>query len=192
MKISLHESGICHLALTKKGLRLLAEQELDCPVDPALIRWRRAPTPETGATLAVSVTFPTRCFQRPAPVGTARTPTMIIDAQPEWEAAEVGFFFSREPASSLGPKMRRVGTPLLHCELDDGEAVSIVARRGTFDPVALPSPEILSRAGMQPFTRHLEEALDKPVLTALIYSDPRDGEALRVVEIGGVALRRAK
>jgi hypothetical protein len=51
---------------------------------------------------------------------------------------------------------------------------------------------MLSRAAFRRFSRNLEDSLDKPILTAVIYSDPTDGEALRVTEIGGVALRRAK
>jgi hypothetical protein len=191
MKISLHESGICRVALTEQRMKLLAVQGLQCPSDRAFIKWRRAPTPETGAALAVSLTFPTRYFRLPSPVGTPKTPTLILDTKPEWEAAEIGFFYTREPSSSLGSKLKQVGIPMFHVELEDGEAVSIVVRRGTFDPAVLPTPEMLNRAAMRKFTRDLEAAIDKPILTAALWSDPKDGEALHVTEIGGVTLKRA-
>jgi hypothetical protein len=191
MKVSLHASGICRVALTEGQIKLLAEQGLEAPVDRAFVKWKRRPTPEVGAAQVVSLIFPTAYFRLPAPVGTSKKPMLILGAQPDWSAVEIGFFYSREPASQLEPRLARIGNPMFRVTLESGDSISIVARDTKFDLAVLPNTEMFKRAAMRPLTRHLpEQGAEHANLTAAFFNKPTDGEVLQMVEVGGITLKR--
>ena len=53
-KISLHESGICRVALTEHHYQQILKDKLETPPDRAIVKWTRKATPEQGAVHALS------------------------------------------------------------------------------------------------------------------------------------------
>jgi hypothetical protein len=128
-KLSLHQSGICRVAMTEKHFHSLSGDGLTQPPDRALIKWKRAPTPDIGAAHVVSIIFPTEFLKSPnEPQGTPKKPLIIFGAAPPGKAVEIGFFYSREDSATLGPKLLEIGQPIICTQLDDREMITVVAR----------------------------------------------------------------
>jgi hypothetical protein len=192
-KISLHSSGVCRLGLSKQHFAFAVERALISPgEDRAFVKWRRPPTPAIGAALVVVLIFPTAFLGSDAPTATAKKPLVIFEAAAQGKAVEIGFFYSHEPGITLEAKFLEIGKPLFRTELDNGETVWIVARQADFDPTALPTTEkINSGAGrlLDP-DAFAEVGVERRGLTGAFWTSPRDGEALRVIEVGGITMRR--
>jgi hypothetical protein len=192
-KISLHKTGICRLGLTASHFDLAVEQGLIPPEeDRAFVKWRRPPAPETGATLAVVLIFPTDFLRLDAPIGTAKKPLVIFEAAERGKAVEVGFFYSREPAVTLEEKFLKIGKPLFRTDLDNGETVWMVARIADFDPTVLPSTEKINGGVGRLLDRDAfaEAGVERRGLTGTFWNSPKDGEDLRIIEIGGITMKR--
>ena len=188
-KISLHQTGICRLALTERHYNQLVEWGLPQPSDRAFVKWKRTVAPETGAALAVVLVFPTDYLKLEAPVGSPRKPLLIFEPARPGKAVEVGFFYAREPAESLEPKFLQIGKPLFRTDLDNGESVWLVAREVEFDPSELPSNDQLKNGGhlLDP---NVPIGVEKKDITMVLWNSPKDGEALRIIEIGGISVTR--
>jgi hypothetical protein len=191
-KISLHASGICRVALTNRQFDELAAEGLTQPADRAIVKWRRADTPQAGAQHVASVIFPTDYLGViEQPRGSYRKPLFIFDAAPAGQAVEFGFFFSREEQSAIREQYLKIGQPIVCTTLESGEHVTVVAKISEFDKAYLPSQAQLDKASGTVFSRSALDNRDElPNLTATFWNDPRDGDALRLVEVGGVTLRR--
>jgi hypothetical protein len=193
IKVSLHSSGCCRIARTKQHMKLLADQGL-APPRREFVEWRRAATPESGAVHVVSVLFPLDYLHLDAPVGTPRRPLIVFGASQLGHAVEFGFFYSRTPEAEMAAKFSRIGKPLFRTSLNNGDSVSIVTRVVEFDSSILPRPEVLNAAGLGEINH---DALPEPGatesnLTATFWNSPKDGESLRLIEIGGVSIQRGK
>jgi hypothetical protein len=186
-KISLHSSGICRLALTEQHVKLLIAQGLPLPPDRAFVKWRRSPTPPEGASFVVVLVFPTDYLRLAEPEATYKKPMVFLEPAGAGKALEVGFFYSRESAASLEPKFLAIGKPLFYTDLDNGDVVWMVVREVEFDATTLPSSEKFNSAGMRLLDREaLTAAGERSNLNAILWNSPKDEEALRVIEIGGV------
>jgi hypothetical protein len=192
IKISLHASGICRIALTEHQIALMRAQGLELPNDRALTKWRRAASPDIGAAHVASLVFPTDHLQGGPPDATYKKPILIIGDGIPGKAVEVGIFFSREPIKTLATKLSVVGMPVCYTSLASGETVSMVVRQANFDPSGLPTSEMLSRAGMHLLDRDAVPDTEVSGLMAAFWNQPNDGGALHLVEIGGITLRRNK
>lgn len=189
-KVSLHRFQYCQVAIEGSLIEKRKEKGLPVPVDRALTKWHRKPLSDAGAVVHVaSVLFPTNHLKNTTvPRSTEKEPLFLIEPAPPGSAVEFGFFYSREAAKILEPRLQRLGRPLIRVTLDDGDSVSIVIRQRPFD-----SPLLLS-AGRQ--LKGIMNA-DIPVstersVTAAVWNDPdEDGTScLRIVEVGGVVVRR--
>jgi hypothetical protein len=191
-KISLHASGICRVALTDKQFNALEAEGLTQPPDRAMIKWRRAKTPETGAVHIASVIFPTDYLSiTEEPRGTHKKPLLIFEAAPPGQAVEFGFFYSYEDEVSMEKRYARIGQSIVCTTLDNGERVTILVRITEFDRACLPSQDQADKAPGLILSKDVfntERELSN--LTATFWNDPKDGETLRLVEIGGMKLRR--
>ncbi len=192
MKISLHKSGKCRVALTDQHFTALAQKGLSVPTDRAFVKWERLPTPEEGAHLVVLLVFPTDFLRLQAPVGTSKKPLLILESASPGKAVEVGFFFSREPKATLEPKFLVIGKPLFFTDLKNGDIVWMVAREAEFDPACLPSTEQLKHADGHMLDPNAFPApgIPKSNLNAIFWNAPNKGESLRMMEIGGVTVTR--
>jgi hypothetical protein len=92
-KISLHQSGICRIALTEKHFAALPAEGLTQPSDRVMVKWKRQPTPEIGAAHVASIIFPTEFLKLREPQG-----TRAVDGCPLWCAfrTQVGRYGTSE------------------------------------------------------------------------------------------------
>jgi hypothetical protein len=142
--------------------------------------------------LAVVLIFPTDFLRLDAPTATTKKPLVIFEAAGQGKAVEIAFFYSREPGITLESKFLAIGKPIFRTDLDNGETVWMVAREAHFDPSVLPSTEkINSGAGrlLNP-DAFAEVGVERQGLTAALWNSPKDGEALRIIEIGGITMKR--
>lgn len=127
-------------------------------------------------------------------MATAEKPLVVFEAAPPGKAVEVGFFYSRETADTLENKFFGIGTPWFYFDQDNGEKVWVVVREADFDPAALPSAEEINRSmamgGVLCLDAFPEVGAERGGLTAAFWTSPKDGEALRLVERGGITMRR--
>jgi hypothetical protein len=190
-KISLHKSGRCRFALTEEAARAVDPRALPAQNDRAFVKWNRPPAPAQGAHLAVLLCFPTDYLLLPAPAGSAKKPVLIFEAARSGKATQIGFFFSRESAVTLEQKFLKIGKPILHWDLPNGEAIWLVARESDFDATVIPDSSAWSRS-----MRVLDPAavpapgMEQKNLNAILWNAPSDGDPLQIIEIGGLTIRR--
>jgi hypothetical protein len=94
LKISLHKSGECRLAIPNEHLPQMVKQGLEAPPQGAraLVTWRR-PTDVTLAPLVVRLIFPTDYLHNEKPVGKPNKKVLIFEAG-AGKAVEFGFLYS--------------------------------------------------------------------------------------------------
>jgi hypothetical protein len=180
IKISLHKSGQCRIAITSEHLARMVAQGLTPPEARALHIWRR-PTDLTLITpLVVRLIFPTNHFHGQHPVGKPNKKVVIFEAG-AGKAVEIGFFYSRESTETLERKFKKIGKPIFQTELANGESVSMVAREADFDPSGL-FPSVTGSLRVLSGAFHGDETI--PDATAVWFTAPSDGEALTAIETG--------
>jgi hypothetical protein len=190
-KISLHQSGICRVALTEKHDNALPGDGLTQPPDRAMIKWKRPPTPEVGTAHVASIIFPTEFLKLPQPQGTLKKPLIIFDAAAPGKAVEVGFFYSREEQATLEPKLLKIGHPIVWTKLDNGEMITVVVREADFDRTVLPSQDTLDRSPGKILSKDVHAIKgEMRNLTGTFWNEPGDGGTLMLIEVGGISLRR--
>ena len=190
-KISLHQSGICRVALTEKHFSALLSDGLTQPRDRALIKWKRPPTPDIGAAHVASIIFPTEFLKLPEPQGIPKKPLIIFGAAPPGKAVEIGFFYSREDPATLEPKLLQIGHPIVCTTLDNGEMITVVAREADFDRAVLPSQDKLDKSSSNIHSKDVHAIKDElKNLTGMFWNDPGDVGSLMIIEVGGMSLRR--
>jgi hypothetical protein len=192
MKISLHKSGICRVALTDRHFAALTQKGRLVPNDRAFVKWERLFAPDEGAHLAAVLVFPTDFLRLEAPVGTAKKPLLLIESASPGKAVEIGYFYCREARQTLESKFLAIGKPLVFTDLENGEVVWMVAREAEFDPACLPSSEQLGRSDgnvLEPNAFPVP-GVPRTDLNAVLWNAPQRGEALRMIEIGGVTAVR--
>ena len=194
MKISLHDEWNCRLAIPKEGMVAMKQQGLDVP-DRAFVEWYRKPAPEEDAFHVLSLIFPTDYLRLPLPEASYKKPVLFIQAAPPGKSIEVGFFSSREAYATVELKFLQIGKPLCRTTLGNGETLWVVIRETEFDRAVIPSEERWAESerfhDRQAF---LDEGVQLDGLMSMLWDLPKDGESLRVIEIGGVAasVRRGK
>jgi hypothetical protein len=190
-KISLHQSGICRVALTEKHFNALPGDGLAQPRDRALVKWKRQPTPDIGAAHVASIIFPTEFLKLPEPQSTPKKPLIIFGAAPPGKAIEIGFFYSREAPATLEPKLLQIGHPIVCTTLDNGEMITVVGREADFDSAVLPSQDKLDKSPMNILAKNVHTIKDQlKNLTGMFWNDPGDGGSLMLIEVGGMSIRR--
>jgi hypothetical protein len=191
MKVSLHGSGVCRVALTEKHYQALPLEGLSQPADRAFLKWKRAEIPLKGAVHVASIVFPSDHLVLPQPAGSSGKPVVIFGDAPLGNAVEVGFFFSREDLINMEDRFLRIGKPILGTTLEDGTVVSVVVREIEFDASVLPQQEKLNNAACTVLSRELHQIEhEQGDFTGLFWTKPADGQTFFLYEIGGVALRR--
>jgi hypothetical protein len=190
-KISLHQSGICRVALTETHYNALPGDGLSQPPDRALVKWKRPPTPHIGGAHVASIIFPTEFLKLPEPQGTPKKPLIIFGAAPSGKAVEIGFFYSREAPATLESKLLQIGHPIVCTTLDNGEMITVVARETDFDRTTLPSQDKLDNSPGRILSKRVH-AIESEMtnLTGMFWNTPGDGGSLVLIEVGGMSLRR--
>lgn len=179
VKVTLHASRECHVkAHEPSGETILS-------------RWRRAATPADGAVHVLSVDFPTDLTFRWGPMRRLRPnrKALTISAAPPGHSVEFALFYSREPPTTLEPKLAGFGTPSISADMPSGEYVSVVVRHGRpFDPARVPL-DGRTMAGTIPVLAP-GQALENASMVA--WSEPKDGRPMWLTNVQGLTVRRPK
>jgi hypothetical protein len=190
MKLSLHSSGVCQLALTQQYWNGLDTKEKGFLPDRSLARWKRKCAPIEGAVEVMSVWFP-RDWQKGRLADLPSKPIFMIEPASPSQAVRLGLFETRESPTTLEDKLGKLGLPVGYIALDDGRSFSIVVRHEAFNPECIAN--VVQGSGRA----HLFDSNAAPRpgevlqgLTALAFDRPADGEPLRLVEVTGIALQR--
>jgi hypothetical protein len=179
MKFSFHGSGVCHV---KVALKEEVETKL---------RWKRRPTPPTGAVHIATVRFPGGYNNGLKPAsGRPNKPLFGIAAAPEGEVIEFGFFFSRDGMKVTEEKLSQFGLPMVRIGLPNGEAVSVVSRKVWLDEK--------SKAALRDWRLPVEAIPDIPKggrvenLSAVFMNGPSETTPLILTNVQGFSLTRAR
>ena len=153
------------------------------------LRWRRSPTPSSGALHIASIFFPTNDLMsapQPPPNGKIK---FALPRAPRGMATEAGLFISREHPDQLEKKFLNLGAmPLAYSDFPGDEFVSLVVRHAEC-PIIPKIEQQMNNGfvileGAPPPGQHVNAR-------AVIASDvPVTGGAFLLAEIGPVALTR--
>ena len=191
IKVSLHESELCRLAVDEQYWTNLADHGVAVQRDRAIVKWRRSSTPETGVVHVLSLLFPTdflRLYRKPLRLN---KPVFYIEPAPEGHAIEFGFFYSKEGPETLEEKLLSIGTPMFNTCLLNGEFVSMISREIPFGPENMP-PFPNRTSDVEPLSK---DALPGPGeniqnLSAMLFDRPKDGGILSIVQVDGLTISR--
>lgn len=175
-RISLHESGICHV----KGRTGNGELTLS--------RWRRRSAPEVGAVHALSVEFPTDFIFRWKQLENlkSREKVCTITAAPAGFSVEYRFLLSRELPSSFETKLSPQEFPVILMTLPSGEFVWVVAVLSKFESSRIPSgPKSVSG-----FTSDFDADGKIDNVSMIAWTDPQDEKPVWFTNLQGVTLHR--
>jgi hypothetical protein len=185
MKISLHASGRCRIALSDKLIEDMTAKGMPAPADRALVKWNRAATPEVGAICVLSVAFPAARLHMKGQTGSVSKPLLRVGLGPDDQAVQLGIFYTREPREVVDQKFCAVGKPTFVTHLDNGDDVWMVFRAAEYDLAAIPTAEQLAQStGFS--TCPAADFGNVEDLAGLIWEQPTDGQPMHVAEIGKI------
>jgi hypothetical protein len=109
-------------------------------------------------------------------------------------AVNVSFFYSLGSPELAKNVLTQAGwKPFFHTQLDNGEVVTTAAREErTFNRCIIPTNEQLARSGIEFLRRDpiAEDQADLTNMRAMMWNDLRDGEAMMLMEVHGLTLRK--
>ena len=192
LKVSLHASRACHVAITDRHWSTLQKQGLELPPNRQFTEWERKPTPPTGAIHVASIFFSTDFSlvhkERPK----LSKPVCYIKPAPPGKAVEIGFFYSLEGPETLEQKFQRIGLPMFNSKLANDEIVSVVARLSNFESSAIPYTQSWT-GPVTPLSNELseiEQGEKLENLSAVMWNDPNKDGPLQIVEVSGLTIHR--
>ena len=149
LKVSLHRSGICQIALLEGFFEEHVEWREDRPEFRSILRWKRLPSPDEGAQIAASILFASYEFW-PEQEAVPRSKSYIpLPPPPDMYARVVDIAFGgQDPAEAA--EIGGWTDELLHSfRLPNGEFVCLVQRlerlpEGFFDFAPQLSPYALT------------------------------------------------
>lgn len=182
-KVSLHENGNGYVGYHKPFFQARKAEGIEIPVKTALEWVLPIPGP-LGAVHVASLLLPSD-YCRSEPLSESAKKKTLVFGLEDGCTAEIGVFFSNEEQSTLEAKLVLLGRPIVAVTLENKLKVSIVARSKPFNPSVLPSDEQL-RLAKRLLLQRSDEFPDNDNLNAMLWNKPADGEALQVVDVGGV------
>lgn len=178
-KLSFHASGICRSAIRKEH----TSPELIARLggDRVITKWRRPPIPPVGMGASASVVFieiPTDYLSMPTPRAKKH---LIINAAPSGMTSVLHLGFTAEPLDALN--MGEGGTVLAYYQLPAGYAVCL---RGFPFGSVIDDHQLRAPGDKQDweFLPNDYAETGRP-LRILINLSPKDGEPMRMKELGG-------
>ncbi|MFT0879821.1 hypothetical protein VRZ08_24880 [Rhodopseudomonas sp. G2_2311] len=185
-KVSLHENGRGYIAYQKQYFLKKREEGISIPAK-TVFEWELPKPAALGAVHAASLLLPSDYFTGAGPSESARKKTLVFGVEPGC-AAEFGIFLSHENMQTLEPKFAKMGHPIVMVTLENKLNVSIVARSRTFNPTVLPTAEMFAKS--KSIQLQKEPTHEQKNLNAMIWNAPKDGEALQVIDVGGLEIRK--
>lgn len=188
IKVSLHKFGGSSVAFSRRYLEQVASAGLDVPSDRAFVRWKRSATPTSGAVHVMSILFPSDFLLLNAPPQLLTKPVYYLKPAPQGHAIEIGLFYSKEPPATLGDKLAKISIPMFNAQLPCGEYVSLVGRIVPFDKTQYDGLKgTLKRLRKDAIPEFGQEWKN---VSAMLFNEPNDGEALQLIELTGFTFRR--
>lgn len=182
-KVSLHKNGRGYVAYEK---RYYKEDKIVGTSFPSrtLTEWA-LPKPEiAGAVQLAVIRLPADFCTGEATPDVRKKKALVLGVE-KGCAAENGVFASVQEMQSLEEGFQRIGRPLFAVKLENGITVSIVVRSAAFDPSVLPTSEQLNTSKKVEITEY-KSLEHRENLNMLIWNKPGDGEALQVIDVGGL------
>ena len=184
-KVSLHKNGIGYVAYDRQFRTRIQNSGISLP-SKSISEWR-FPTPATiGAVHLAVVRLPADFCTHGVTPSIQQKKTLVLGVE-EGCAAEIGVFASYEDMQTLEDRFLKIGNPLFAVRLDNGVTISIVVRSTSFDPSILPTSDKLNHSKRIEFVAG-SDIQNKDNLNMIVWNRPGDGEALQVVDIGGVRI----
>lgn len=153
------------------------------------LRWRRSPTPSSGALHIASIFFPTNDLMsapQPPPNGKTR---FALPRAPGGMATEAGLFLSQEHPNQLEEKFLNLGAmPIAYSDFPGDEFVSLVVRH-TECPI-IPKIEQQMNKGFVLFEGPPQSGQAVNARAVVASDVPVTGGAFLLAEIGPIALTR--
>jgi hypothetical protein len=189
LKVSLHANNHTgYLAFDRKFFdRQSAEGAINRPTK-TVHQWCLPSPGALGAIKVASIKLPADLMCETEHEYVRQLKAVVFGIAPSC-ALEIGIFLSKEPKASLEDKFVRIGMPLVHASIAGWCDVSVVVRSTDFDRSLLAKNEKLSSRDMIPFVK-IEVGETVPNLNVVLFNGPKDGEALQIIEVGGVSLTR--
>lgn len=182
-KVSLHANGRGYVGYHKPYFENKRAEGINIPSKTAL-EWKLPAPGRSGAVHVASLLLPSDYCRSSPPSDRAKSRTLVLGLE-DGCASEIGLFYSKEDQSSLEKQLRSIGMPLVMVTLENGLRVAIVVRSVPFDPSVLPTGEQLLRSkGL--LLQQSRDVPDNDNLNAMIWNEPAAGEALKVIDVGGV------
>jgi hypothetical protein len=188
IKISLHKSGECRIAITRGHLRRMVARGLTPPSTRALHIWRRPTDLTSLVPEVVHLIFPTDHLSCAHPIGKPNKKVGIFEGR-AGRAVEFGFFYSQGYTETLERGLNKIGMPVFRTELATGELVSMVVREAEFNPANLPTSADVSSSAVTVLSGAFDDNETDAQHNMFYFNAPSDGEPLVVVGIGGVRLQ---
>lgn len=183
LKISLHKNGRGYVGFHRPYFEKKIAEGINIP-SKTRFEWELPKPKEFGVVHAASILLPAD-YCRSSLSEDASKKTLALGIEDNC-TAEIGVFLSYEGKETLEEKFKNIGNPIAMVTLDNLINVSIVVRSGPFDPAILPTPEQYSNGRM--FLLQTASVIEEHNLNAIMFNEPKDGEALQVVDIGGLSL----
>jgi hypothetical protein len=150
--------------------------------------WRLPEPGNSGAIQAASIKLPADWMRAPEHEYVRQLKAVVFGIEPS-RALEIGVFLSKESQTSLEDKFVRIGMPLVHLSIDGWCDLSVVVRSADFDESILAKNARVNSRQLIPFVK-IEAAETVPNLNMVLFNGPKDGEALQIVDVGGVSVTR--
>lgn len=126
LKVSLHQSGVCQIALLEGFFAEHVEWREDGPEFRSILRWKRTPTPEGRGRVAASILFASDGFWPEQEAIPASKPYVALAPPPEMHGRRVDIVYSRDDPRHIAKLGNWTDELFFATELPDGEFVSLM------------------------------------------------------------------
>lgn len=126
LKISLHQSGVCQIALLEGFFVEHVEWREDGPEFRSILRWKRIPTPEGRGQVAASILFASDGSWPEQEAIPASKPYVALPPPPKMHGRRVDIVYSRDDPRHIAKLGKWTDELLFATQLPDGEFVSLM------------------------------------------------------------------
>jgi hypothetical protein len=128
LKISLHQSGICQVAMLQTFFEKHIEGKESAPEYRDILRWKRLSTPEFGPTVVTSILFASFEFWPERENISAKKAVTWIPRPPDMFGQQVAVLYSKQDPDNHCGDTPPEGIYLKKFQLDNGDFVLLIPR----------------------------------------------------------------
>lgn len=143
LKVSLHGSGVCQIALLEQFVAKHVEGRDERPEDRTILRWKRLTTPEGRGQVAATILFASYEFWPEQEEMPRSKPYTKLRPPPDMHARMIDVVYSRDDPKRIAELGEWTDELLYSFQLPSGEFVALVQRveplpEGFFDFAPMP------------------------------------------------------